>query len=93
MKNPMQHEFSRLLKTLSELDPETDEYAKMLEKFQGFAEVAKPYFKEDKSFFERFLDNPALVGVVGNLLGMFMVLTYERAEIITTRAINFIRPK
>lgn len=93
MTSPMQREFSRLLAALSELDPETDEYTKMLEKFQGFADVAKPYFKADESFFERFLNNPALVGVVGNLLGMFMVLNYERAEIITSRAINFIRPK
>ncbi len=93
MQNPMQHEFSRLLKSLSELEPETDEYAKMLEKFQKFADVAKPYFKEDKSRFDRFLDNPALVGVVGNLLGMFLVLNYERAEIITSRAFGWIRPK
>lgn len=93
MEKSMRHEFNRLLVRLLELEPGTEEYAAALEQLRRFSDITKVSLKGNEGKVDKFLSNPALIGVVGNLMGIFLILNYERAEIITSRAINFIRPK
>ncbi len=89
MEDFMRDEFDRLSLHLSRSEPGTDDYAKALELLKKFGEIT---VKKNRKI-DNFLSNPALIGVIGNLMGIFLILNYERAEIITSRAINFIRPK
>ena len=65
---------------------------KTLEEFDEEPEVEvqiKPYQK----FYERIVENPQLLAVLGNIVGIGMILNYERTHVLTSRAYNFIRPK
>ena len=82
---------------LDTLDPKTDEYAQVLRRFETFVrlrlDLAVNNLKPKPSALERVLTNSALVGVLGNLMITLLILNYERAEIVTSRAFNFVRPK
>ena len=85
-------EVRRLLVHLDEQKPGTDEYDKALDQLNKIIHMMV-LIPKDQSWYDKVFNNPALIGVIGNGLLMFMMLNYERAEIITTRALNYIRPK
>lgn len=82
---------------LDTLDPKTDEYAKVLGRLETFVrlrlDIAVDNLKPRPSVVEKILSNPALIGVLGNLAITLLILNYERADIVTSRAFNFVRPK
>lgn len=74
----------KLLETLANVNPETKEYAqitKQLEKLYKLKQLEKP---EGVS-----ADTIALIG--GNLLGILIIVGHERAHIVTSKALGFIR--
>ena len=85
-------EVNRLEVYLSELNPGTGEYDKALEELNTLVHI-QATGPEHLPWYEKLLKNSALVtGVIG-LVGMGMMLNFERAEIITSKAFNHIRFK
>lgn len=73
-----------VLREMQGFTAETDEYAKMttqLEKLYNLKEIDCP---------ER-VSRDTIVIVIGNLLGIAMIIGYERTNVITSKALTFIR--
>lgn len=72
---------------LSELaghDADSDEYANItnqLVKLYGLKEIDNP---------DRRISNDVLAGIAANLIGIGMIISYERVHVITTKALGFI---
>lgn len=72
-----------LLDRMAETAPTDDEYGKMLD------QVSKLYkLKEFDS--KKRVSPDTLVLVAGNLVGIVLILGYEKANVITSRAIGFV---
>jgi len=37
--------------------------------------------------------NPAVIAVIGNLMGILLIMNYERTNILVSRAMSFVRPR
>jgi hypothetical protein len=75
-------EKQRLLELMGEFDPFSSEYAELTKQFSILHDVEKTSFS---------IHNSATQGVVGNLVGIFTILAYEHAHVITSRALSLIR--
>ena len=91
------NELTRLEEHIKSVAPGTDEYSKVLRQIQHLIQiqdlVAPEYRGATESGMDKVLNNPAVVGVIGNIVVALMILNYERMGIITSRAFSFIRPK
>lgn len=80
-------EIDRLLEVLNMNDPEEEEYQKVMDRLDQLMKIKtceRP---------SRISWDTALV-VAGNLLGVILVLKYERLHIVTSKAMTMvIRPK
>lgn len=65
-------------------DPFSDEYNKTLNQIERLHALRFPK-KESRG-----ITADALLGVVSNLLGIGMILGYEKANVITTKALGFV---
>lgn len=84
----------RLINVMKKLEPGTDEYNKVLTELQEVVHMERQYKEKSvESKMDKFLNNPALVGLVSTWGATLLVLNYERLEIITSRAFSWIRPK
>jgi excinuclease UvrABC nuclease subunit len=74
-----------LLTRMSELDSHYDqeEYAKMLD------QLTKLYKLKETESRER-VSKDTLVLVTANLIGIVLILGYEKANVITTKALSFV---
>ncbi len=88
-------EIERLLVELKSAKPGNDEYKEILEQVNNLIHIDdKLHEKEVKeSRLDKVLANPALLGLIGNLSLALLILNFERANIVTTRALSLIRPK
>jgi hypothetical protein len=68
-------------------------YTALLDQMDRIIAIDERLNKVEKSKLEKVLENPALLGAMANLAGILLILNYERASIVTSRAISFIRPK
>ena len=79
----LDEEIDDLLEDMALLDRSSNEYADMVNHVEKLYK-AKSY-DESKS-----ISNEAKVSIAANLLGIILILGYEKADIITSRAINFV---
>ena len=83
-QSPFDKEVDRLISLMSELDPTGDDYRKAAESLKILCEARakKPAFPVD----------PEVIITAGvNLLGILLILQHERLNVISTRAISFVR--
>ena len=84
----LEKEIDRLSETLSYTDMDTDEYDDIVSKIERLTSIKEKLEKakvnEDK------VSKDTLVVVAGNLLGIGLILGYERINIITSKALNFV---
>jgi hypothetical protein len=70
---------ARLLMT----QPETDEYPKMVEQLTKL-------HKLNESNSPKRLSPDVVATIAGNLAGILMILSYERANVVTSKALSFV---
>lgn len=71
-----------LLTRLDEIeptDPEFDQITDQLQKLYGMRPKKDPYIKAE-----------TLIPVIGNLAGILAILNFERAGVITSKALSFV---
>jgi hypothetical protein len=78
----LNNEIERLLQHMSTTPPDSDEYAKISSQLEKLTKL-KPQKREPVS-------HDAVLAVVGNLAGIFAILTYEKANVITSKAFGFV---
>ncbi len=79
-------EIEHILSELSRLSPDSDEYSTAAQNLRTLCEARsqKPANRI----------NPETVLTLGtNILSILMILRYERFDVVTSRAMSFIRPK
>ncbi|QBZ73590.1 hypothetical protein SEA_ROSAASANTEWAA_26 [Streptomyces phage RosaAsantewaa] len=81
---PLDAEIDRLLNRLSEIAPDSDEYAKTNE------QLIKLYKLNEDTNSKKRVSPDALAQVAGSLAGIVLILGYERAGIITSKAMSFV---
>lgn len=88
-------ELERLLVELRSAKAGTDEYKEVLEQINSLVHIDDKLHEKEviESRLDKVLSNPALLGLIGNLSLALLILNFERANIVTTRALSFIRPK
>lgn len=64
-------------------DPQSDEYKKIVEQLEKLTKIASSN-KGDK------VSKDGLLAVVGNLLGIGIIVGHERFAVITSKAIGFV---
>jgi hypothetical protein len=87
-------EYKRLKDHLESLDPGTDEFDRTLDQLNKLVHIMMQVQRQPaESKLDKFLSNPALINGVFSLGIALLVLNYERLEIITSRAFNFVKIK
>lgn len=79
----MDEEIERLVSTLSIIDPAHDDYAKISEQLRLLCEARA--MKND-----RVISNEMLLGVAANIVGLLIILNFEKTGAITSKAISFL---
>lgn len=74
---------TRVLESMDGVDVTSEEYAKMVAQLDKLHKMLPPK-KEAK------VSNDALIAVAGNLLGIVIILGFERAHIVTSKALGFV---
>lgn len=75
---------NNLLPKLAAVEPDTKEYAQILKQLEKLYKLKQLDKREPVSN-----DTLALIG--GNLLGILIIVGHERAHIVTSKALGFIR--
>lgn len=63
--------------------PGTEQYSKILEQLERVNKIASTR-KDDP------ISKNGLIAVVGNLLGIGLILNHERLHVVTSKAVNFV---
>ncbi|MCA1806542.1 MAG: hypothetical protein LC687_01565 [Actinobacteria bacterium] len=79
----LEHAIENLLALLTRTDPRSEEYAVMTEQLE------KLYSIREKPSKDR-ISPDTLALVIGNLVGIVVIVGHERAHIVTSKAINFV---
>jgi len=66
-------------------DPYSAEYVKALEQIEKLYKLRAP-----KPELQKPVSIDAILAVAGNLAGILLIINYERAHVITTKALGFI---
>ena len=95
MLNDIWTESGRLMEHIKTVEPGTEEYDAVLSEIIDLIQLQDTVTKrpEWSSWMSKFVNNPMLVSGVFTLGTTLIVLYFERAEIITSRAFGWIRPK
>lgn len=83
-QNPFDTEVDRILGLMSEMDPTHVDYAKAAESLKTVCEARakKPAFP---------VDPEVIIAAAAQILGIILILQHERLNVVTSRAINFVR--
>lgn len=65
------------------MDPDTDEFAKTVDQLDKLYKI-KTHAGSDR------VSKDALVAVIGNIVGIVAILGYERAHVMTSKALGFV---
>lgn len=79
----LEKEIERLLTLMSEANPESSEYAATADQLVKLYKLKEVDSKSN-------LSPDAVMSVAGNLLGILSILGYERANIVTSKALGFV---
>lgn len=85
-KNDISVEVDRVVEFISNLDPTTEDYTHAAQNLKTLCEA-----RTKKAAF--FIEPEVLITAGFNLLGIVLILRHEQFNVVTTKAINFIRPK
>jgi hypothetical protein len=83
-QNPFDTEVDRILGLMSVMDPTSDEYSKAADSLKTVCEARskKPSFP---------VDPEVVIAAAVNLVGIVLILQHERLNVVTSRAISFVR--
>ena len=84
--NDISVEVNRVVGYLSKQDPNTEEYTHAAQNLKTLCEARS---KKQASLIEPEI----LISAGMNLLGVVLILRHEQFNVITSKAMNFIRPK
>lgn len=76
-------EIDRLIQKMSEMSPDTDEYTRAAKNLESL-------YRAKKDSAQRKVSADTITGVVGNLVGIGMIIGYERIHCITTKALGMV---
>ena len=79
----LEKEIDRVLTFMDDVDPDTEDYVATSKNLLALYEAKS---KETK----KHISPDTIVVVMGNLLGIGLILIHEKTEIITTKALGFI---
>ena len=82
----MDEEIERLVHQLGCMNPEQPEYAKTADNLKILCEARS--MKNDRS-----ISSEALLAVAANLIGILVILNFEKTGVITTKALSFLGRK
>jgi hypothetical protein len=86
-KSKLEQEIDHVLDQLATLDADSKEYSKAVKNLDALCKVAS--YKKDSS-----ISADTLITVTANILGIVLVLGYEQAHVVTSKALSFIvKPK
>jgi hypothetical protein len=83
-KKSLQLAIDRLHEEMAKVSPTSDEYAKMAERLDELYKITT--YKQGG--WSSCTDQ--IVGVAGSLIGIGAIMSFERANVITTKAMNFV---
>jgi hypothetical protein len=93
-KTLLEVEEDRLLEKLKDLDPDSDEYDAIIGHVETLQkcklEESKIELEKSKVKHGRRISKDTIAIIAGNLLGIGLILGFEKANIITTKALGFI---
>lgn len=81
MKKRIKEEQEKIFTKMSDPDITLEEWDTLNEKYRVYSEMVKPNWK--------FTPDTLLV-VGGNLLGILMILNFERLDIVRSKALSFV---
>jgi hypothetical protein len=79
----LQKEIEHVLKDMSETNATSDEYAGLVNK------LSKLYALKENNR-EKRVSPDTMATVLGNLVGIVMIVGHERAHVVTSKALNFV---
>ena len=82
-RNNFDKEVDRVLSQMSDLDPTSNEYHTVVKNLDILT-------KAQQSSTDRRFSKDAILAASANLAGIILILGYEKANVITTKAISFI---
>lgn len=85
-------EAARLIEELKKLDPSEPEYAVIAANLERLG-VADKAINRLQSPLHKLSDNPAIVGLFGNLVVLLVLMNFERSGVIASKGLMFLRPK
>ena len=83
-KTKLEHEIDSLISSMEEVEGDTEEYTAMAKNVETLCK-AKSYVGSDRP------DVNTLISVSGNLLGIILILNYEKLGVITSKGMTFVR--
>lgn len=86
MSKKAEAEYERVLSVLNSLDPGSKEYEAVVNNFRILCEARskKPW---------RFIDLEIILPIAGNILGILIIVHYEHANVLVSRAFALIGRK
>ena len=82
-RSNLEKEIDNVLGRMSELDPDSKEYSAMASNLERL-------FSAKSKEKDRKISPDTLAVIAGNLLGIGLILTYEKLNVITTKALGFV---
>lgn len=82
-RTKLEREIDSVIETLSDMDKDSDEYAAIVDNLEKLIKAKS--CEKDKS-----ISYDTIAIIAGNLLGIALILGYEKANVITTKALGFV---
>lgn len=83
----LEEEIDRLISQMSKHDGYTKEYAEMVKNVKVLCEADNVQKGANRP---NGVNSETILTVAGNLVGIFAILGYERANVITSKALSFV---
>lgn len=81
----LEKEIDSVLEYIQSMTPESEEYTEITKNLERLYKA-----REGEKSKERHMSPDTMLLVAGNLLGILVILGYEKADIITSKAIGFV---
>lgn len=82
-ETPLDKAINQVFSEMESLTADSDEYAKMVDRLEQLYKLKYPE-KANK------LSKDAILAVVGNLAGIVLILGFERAHVVASKALGFV---
>lgn len=81
-------ELEHLIETLRSMDLNDPEYQLYLDRYEQLSKLRKEPEKEPEK--KSWWTPEVILPIAGNLLGIFAILSYEKINVISTKALGFV---